>query len=175
MPRPAKSLWRHVLDGTFRPERHADLLLSEELPGQAPGRLRELQRRYREAGSERAQRALRVDFAEAAREHAAAAVVEDPGELLFLPVLIHEDGSTENTHPYQDEWDRWNAAHGLRWRLKHGRGNNTDKLELYRLVTGEEEQDLRVIGGRMPELLDAFADELEGEIPSPPELPPDLK
>ncbi len=61
MPRPPKSLYRHALDGTFRPERHSDLLLTEPLPDQFAA----FGERYRGALSERERRAIALALRDA--------------------------------------------------------------------------------------------------------------
>jgi phage terminase large subunit-like protein len=63
MARPSKSLVEHVRDGTFRPDRHANLLLG---PLVKDKKLRGLQLAYRDA-SEASRRGLALEFAEAAR------------------------------------------------------------------------------------------------------------
>jgi hypothetical protein len=64
MPAP-KSLRLHVLDRTFRSRRHHRLLASDELL--ADSKLAELQRAYRQAGSERERRELGVTFEQAVK------------------------------------------------------------------------------------------------------------
>ena len=62
MPRPPKSLWKHLRDGTFRPERHADLLLTEPLPPE----FEHFAELYRRAESKRQRKAVAIDLRHAA-------------------------------------------------------------------------------------------------------------
>lgn len=60
--RPPKTLWQHVRDGTFRPERHAEMLATEPVPPD----LEQFAARYRAAATKRERDAVALDFRDAA-------------------------------------------------------------------------------------------------------------
>lgn len=60
-------LWHAVLDRTFRPDRHGELLATDDLPERADQELRELQAAFRAADSPRQRGAIARDFQEAVK------------------------------------------------------------------------------------------------------------
>lgn len=124
MARPPKTLAQHIVDATFRSERHAILLEREDLPANAPRALRELQDRYRSTDSRRLRAAIAVEFAEAVRAGAAGRRLTSSqailGQVGPIQIMIDEAGGVDEYFQLVADWEAWDREHGVRWRRLHG-------------------------------------------------------
>jgi hypothetical protein len=53
-------------------------------------------------------------------------------------------------------WRAWNARHGLIWRARHGWPSQTDKIDIFFVMTGREEERLAEIKPDLPALLEKY-------------------
>ncbi len=163
----AKSLVEHVLDRTFRADKHAELLNVELLPEEAPirqaskairrswGNLREVQRAV--VGKD----ATAFDFAAAIKDfHAARTRPFSLAEMLWATVGPRITYLDPKRNVEREEWQAWNERYGTPWRVQHGLSTSSDRI---RLVYGEDAGDVRV-----PPLPDELPDWVLEPAPNPP-------
>ena len=174
MARPLKSLHQHVLDGTFRSERHKDLLQAETLPHTVPPLLRELQARFRSAGSERERQGIRVEFGHAARTLAIEATPLSMAATLYAEIgpMLKAPGnaimSFEEICALESDWEAWDGEHGLSWRVQNGCAHNGDLAVLHTLVTGREERNVDAVREVAADLLTEYLGRHPEPAPDPP-------
>jgi hypothetical protein len=171
-----------LVDGTFRPDRHKELVLEEDLTGRPPPgfsaahwrQLRDLQGELREARSAREQTRVAYAFAEIARRAFDEAA---RGEIDLERLLYVSLGPKEQDFPtalaYLGAWylwGRWALPHGLAWRLRKGHADNVDLVKLDARY-GESSNKPGEIAGRLDELAEAFwRDYGEEPVPEPPDV-----
>ena len=139
MPRPPKALLDHVLEATFRPSRHGELLEHEPLPPKPPlrgakptvegvwERLRGLQGEYAALEGRELRREVAEDFAAAVRD-----LTEARKTRFTLDELIYGGIGPSPTQwvgrglPLDEyanvmaAWKAWNDEHGPAWRASRG-------------------------------------------------------
>lgn len=123
--RPPKTLAQHIVDATFRSERHAILLEREDLSATSPRALRELQSRYRSTGSKRVRAAIAVEFAEAVRAPGGAGRRLTDSQAILgqvgpMQISVDEAGGVDEFFQLDAAWETWDREHGVRWRRLHG-------------------------------------------------------
>jgi phage terminase large subunit-like protein len=168
MPRSLRSLAHYARSGTFRAERHADLLARES--GAPSAELRRIQAAYQQAGSEAERRELAREFERETVAYAASVVDAPLGELVrdmaphefAAEYLMHTKGSAAGSRfvfePFQrravDELYRRDADGRRLFKLALfgvSRGNGKSPLaaclSLYELLRQPDAPEIYCIAG----------------------------
>jgi hypothetical protein len=160
-----KTLEEFVRDRTFLARRHADLLATAPLVGDAT--LRALQAGYRCEPSELERRELARRF-----EHATRNTVRER-ELTMAQHLHAAIGPSASGTRLEKRWAAWDLRHGFSWRIAHDAAHQGDRLRAYQMLTGRWEPNLHRIAEEMPDLIQRARDELQlRPAPDPPGLRP---
>lgn len=146
MGQAPKPLVQLVVEGRFRPARHAQLLREQPLPMEIPlegagdraqaawDELRRIAAEYRRASAPSRRRMLAQRFSAAVGELHRALDASDLSMEALLYATIGP-GPRETVAGLGAGWDEWDAEHGLTWRVQRGIACATD---LYLMEHGRE-------------------------------------